>query len=45
MARLYEYADSNEDTGYFLSGATPSDDNYTMQVTDLGNGITHSGMH
>jgi hypothetical protein len=35
MARLYEYADSNEKSGYFLRGAT-SNSNYTMRVTDLG---------
>jgi len=35
MARLYEYADSNEKTGYFLRGGT-SGSNYTMRVNDLG---------
>lgn len=35
MARLYEYADSNNKSGYFLRGAT-SDSNYTMRATDLG---------
>lgn len=35
MARLYEYADSNEKTGYFLRGGT-SGSNYTMRATDLG---------
>lgn len=35
MARLYEYADSNTKSGYFLRGGS-SDGNYTMRVTDLG---------
>lgn len=35
MARLYEYADSNDKSGYFLRGGT-SDSNYTMRATDLG---------
>jgi len=35
MARLYEYADSSEKTGYFLRGATGSS-NYTMSATELG---------
>lgn len=35
MARLYEYAASNDKTGYFLRGGT-GDRNYTMRATDLG---------
>lgn len=35
MARLYEYADSNEKMGYFLRGGT-SGSNYTMSATKLG---------
>lgn len=35
MARLYEYADSNDKSGYFLRGAS-EDSNYTMRATDLG---------
>lgn len=35
MARLYEYADSSDKTGYFLRGGT-GDSNYTMWATDLG---------
>lgn len=35
MARLYEYADSNEKSGYFLRGGS-SDSNYTMRATPLG---------
>lgn len=35
MARLYEYADSNEQTGYFLRGGT-NGSNYTMSATNLG---------
>lgn len=35
MARLYEYADSNQKTGYFLRGGT-NGGNYTMSVTKLG---------
>lgn len=35
MARLYEYADSNEKSGYFLRGGS-SDSNYTMRATELG---------
>lgn len=35
MARLYQYADSNQKTGYFLRGGTSSS-NYTMSATKLG---------
>lgn len=35
MARLYEYAASNDNSGYFLRGGS-SDGNYTMRTTDLG---------
>lgn len=35
MARLYEYADSSDKSGYFLRGGS-SDGNYTMRATDLG---------
>lgn len=35
MARLYEYADSNDRSGYFLRGGS-SDGNYTMRATELG---------
>ena len=35
MAKLYQYADSNDKSGYFLRGGS-SDDNYTMRATDLG---------
>lgn len=35
MALLYEYADSNDKSGYFLRGGS-SDGNYTMWATDLG---------
>lgn len=35
MARLYEYADSNDKSGYFLRGGS-SDRNYTMRATELG---------
>lgn len=35
MARLYEYADSSDKSGYFIRGGT-SESNYTMRATDLG---------
>lgn len=35
MARLYQYADSNQKTGYFLRGGT-NGSNYTMSATKLG---------
>lgn len=35
MARLYEYADTSDKSGYFLRGGS-SDGNYTMRATELG---------
>jgi hypothetical protein len=35
MARLYKYADSSDESGYFLRGGS-ADGNYTMGATDLG---------